>query len=403
MEKEIKEELFIPKTKHKGLKIILAIILIGALAYGGYYLYKEKFCNPNITVSNIIEDSEKQIKNDLNDNNLYKINGILKIDGKLNEEYKPVMDILKNLDLNFILESDAKNNLFNISLNTKYKKEQLPDINIYNENDSLYILLQDVFDKYIEISSDEISRDVEIKEKDISKSDIETMINSIIKAIKSSIKSLDYKRTEATIKIDENDRNVYNNYVQLNETEMKKLLKDIVNTLANDSEFIKVFKKIAGEKAEFTDLNKEIDNAKIPGTYQLNFYTDKNIFSQKLVSVRLENTNDGVTSSIYYDKVSNDEVIISVNTSGGTITSRIKKTNSVFNANLNINILGYSFKLDLSSNYEKIKEITKPDISNSKKIEDLTEEEDNAIDEKLQQYKGMLSLIKDSAVLYPAP
>ena len=38
MEKEIKEELFIPKTKHKGLKIILAIILIGALAYGGYYL-----------------------------------------------------------------------------------------------------------------------------------------------------------------------------------------------------------------------------------------------------------------------------------------------------------------------------------------------------------------------------
>ena len=60
MEKERKDEdLFIPKTKHKGLKIMLAIILIALLGVGGYFLYQEKFNNPKATVMNIINDAEK--------------------------------------------------------------------------------------------------------------------------------------------------------------------------------------------------------------------------------------------------------------------------------------------------------------------------------------------------------
>ena len=87
--------------------------------------------------------------------------------------------------------------------------------------------------------------------------------------------------------------------------------------------------------------------------------------------------------------------MLSVNTSGGTVVCRVKKTNSVFNVNINVNILGMSVKLDLSSNYEKIKEIDKPDITNSKEIDKLSDEEGNAIIEKLQKNKGMMNLIED--------
>ena len=146
MEKEIKEEeLFIPKTKHKALKIILAIILIGALIAGGYFLYKEKFDNPTKTVIGIIENTEKEFKNEVDDTNLYKFNGVLKIDAKLSNELKPITSIINDLDLQFVLEADENNKLFNGTLNTKYKKEQLMDINMFFDNNTLYFSLKAAF------------------------------------------------------------------------------------------------------------------------------------------------------------------------------------------------------------------------------------------------------------------
>lgn len=397
MENEIKEEeLFIPKTKHKALKIIFAIILIGALIAGGYYLYKEKFDNPNKTVISIIEDAEKNVKNELDDN-AYKINGVLKIDANLSSELKPITDILKNLDLQFILESDVKNKLANATINAKYKKEQLIDINMFVNDNNAYVLLQDVYDKYLKLSMDDVTseKSIEIPEINLSEQDIETLTNSLMKALKNGLNGIEFKRISTTIKIDDKDRNVYNNYADLKEAEMKKLIKDIINTLSGDNEFIKVFRKIAGEDAKIDDLVKELDNKTIPGTYRISFYTDKNILNQKLVSVRLEVDVDNVKSSITLDKISDEESLLSVNTSGGTIVVRVKKTNSVFNVNMNVNILGVTVKLDFSSNYEKIKEVTKPDVSDSKDIEKLTNEEQQAIAEKLQSNKGILKLIED--------
>ena len=397
MEKEIKqEELFIPKTKHKALKIILAIILIGAIAVGGYFLYKEKFNNPNKTVISIIEDAEKTVKKNSSEK-IYKFNGILKIDANLGSKYKPITDIINNLDLQFILESDVKNKIVNGTLNTKYKKEQLADVNIYTENNTGYILLQDIYDKYLKLSLDDTKANV--KDINIDENDIKILTNSIMKATKSTLEKLEFKRVDATIKIDDEDRNVYNNYVELNETEAKKLITDIINILMNDTEFTKVLKKLTDNDDALKEINESISNTKFSGKYKLNFYTNKNILNQKLVSIRLENTTDSVTSSINYDKVNDDEVIVLINTSGGTISSRIKKTKSIFNINLNVNILGMTVKLDLSSNYETIKDITKPDISNSKKIEELTEDEEKAIGEKIQSNKGMLSLIQDLSKL----
>lgn len=399
MEKEIKEEeLFIPKAKHKALKIILAIILIGALIAGGYFLYKEKFCNPNKTVISIIEDAEKELKNQINDTNIYKFNGVLKIDAKISDELKPITDIINNLDLQFIYESDAKNNLFNITLNGKYKKDQLIDINLYSDKQSMYILLQDVYDKYLKISLDDVVKEgnTDISNIDINEK-IKVITNSFTKAIKNSLNNLEFKRTSTTIKIDDNDRNVYNNYVELKEDDIKKIMKDTVNTLSKDSDFIDLFKKMTGEDAKFEDLNDVIDKSTFPGKYILNFYTNKNIFNQKLVSIRLDIINDDDKTSINYDKISDDEELLLINTSGGTMQNRLKKTNSVYNINFSINVLGMKVKLDLSSNYEKIKEVTKPDVSDSKKIEELTSDEEKTIEEKLQNSKGMISLIQDIA------
>lgn len=402
-----KEETFIPKTKYKALKIMLAILLIGALIAGGYLLYKDKFCNPNKTVTTILEDIEKEAKNEFKENNskLYKLNGVLKVDANISPEYKPYTEILKNMDMQFSFDVDESNKILNGVLNTKYKEEQLLDINMFLENDTLYMSLKDVYDKYLKFTLNDITKekDIEVPKISINEEDIKTITNSVIKALKASINDLEFKRLDTTIKIDNKDVSVYNNYVDLQNEEIKKLLKDIVNTLSNDSEFNVVFKKLAGENASVTDLIKDIDNSTFTGTYRLSFYTNKSIINQKLVSIRIETTNDNVTSSINIDRISNDEVLFSINTSGGAIITRIKKNNSVFNFNLNVNILGATIKLDLSSNYEKIKEVNKPDVSNSKDINELTIEDEQDITKKMLEIKGMATLTEDLSKLFPAP
>ena len=400
--KKNEEELFIPKTKHKGIKIFLAIILIAALIVGGYFLYKEKFCNPNRIINNLITGMENDANNSLdnfnNDKSKYKVNGIVKMDASLSDELKDLTNIIKNIDLQFDGEFDIMNNISNITLNTKYKNEQLTNIKMYYD-DNLYLLLDGIYDKYLKISADQINnnQNLEMPQIDISTKDIKTIVNSFMKASKNALNKLEFKRESTVIKIDDKQQSVYNNYIELKNTEIKTLVKDIINYLLNDEEYNTTIKKLTNKdiKNELNDLIKNIDNIEIPGTYKLNFYTDKSLLNQKLVSIRLEIANDGITSTYNYDKINDDELMFLINDGGTIISSRIKKTDSIFNFNMNITALGMKAKIDINTNFEKIKEVTKIDVSKSQDITKLTQEEAKQIEGKLQNNKGMISLIQD--------
>ena len=152
MDKE--EELFIPKTKHKGLKIILAILLIAGLAVGGYFLYQYKFNNPKVIVNKIIEGAKTSLDEAFNKTSgmeKYRINGYAKMDIKTKEK-SPIIDILKEMELQFNGDIDTKEKIANITLSTKYKNDKLIDIKAYYENNEVYTLLDGLYDKYIRIN-----------------------------------------------------------------------------------------------------------------------------------------------------------------------------------------------------------------------------------------------------------
>ena len=122
MKEEKKEELFIPKTKHKGLKIFIGIILILGLAVGGYFLYQYKFNNPKKIINNALSDAKENIKkslvNDIKDEK-YKVNGYLKVEANLGNEASEITNLLKDLELFFSGEVDPNNSIGNITINTK--------------------------------------------------------------------------------------------------------------------------------------------------------------------------------------------------------------------------------------------------------------------------------------------
>ena len=398
MKNELKEELFIPKTKHKGLKITLAIVLIMAMGVGGYFLYQNKFNNPKQTIMNIIDSDIHSINNliESDKNNKYKINGLIKLDATLPDTYEDLATIIRNIDLQFSSEVDLENKLGNIQLNTKYKDKKLLDITSIYENNTLYILLNDLYNKYIKISLNDINNknnNTKIPEFNIEIKDIKVLYNSYYKALKEALSKLEYATENTKILIDGKELNVKNNYTVLKGNATKKFIETFLNILSNDIDFNNVLKKLKIENA-FKELIGSLNEQILNNTIKINFYT-KGIIKQELISEKFEFIVDNKTTEFKLDRINNDEKIIIIKSNDVDINIKIKKTNSVLNLNVIANILKTEIKFDFNANYEKINNITNIDVSNSININEITEETIKEIEEKTENNNALKALIED--------
>ncbi len=401
-EKIEQEELFIPKTKHKFLKILLALIIIGGIGVGGYFLYQEKFSNPKSIVRKILEESNNNLNELLineKDNSKYKVNGIVKVDVNLGKEDAKIASILKDINFQFSGEVDPNESIANIDINTKYKNEKLIDLKTYFENNITYILLDGIYDKYLKIEN-ENNNEENIGNIKINVNDIQVLIKSLGSAFKEEITKYDFNQEKIVITIDGKDVSTLNNYLILKDNDVNKLINNIFQTMSNNSDALKAINSLTGVdgKQFLNALSSEIASASFVGTYRINFYTDNGLFNKKLISIRQEMTQYNMTTSYNIDKIE-DGFIFSTNSMGLTYSIKIKKNSSNFNLNINLNMLETYANIDISMNYEKVNEITKPDISKSKKIEDLTETEKKQIEDAFKNndaLKNLFSKIQDS-------
>lgn len=404
---ENQEELFIPKTKHKFLKILLAVFLVAAMAIGGYFLYQNKFSSPNKIVTNILEDTTKYIDKVFdevdNQSGKYKLSGLVKIDGNLTNEMNGLMDLLKQVSLQFDGEVDLDKEIGILNLNTKFKNDKLLNIRSYYGNNDVYFFLEDLFDKYIKISSDTLSTSSDkLSKTEINANDIKIVIKSIINALQDEINKHEFVKEDATITIDEKNVNTYNNYLSLKDKEVNYFVEGIINNLLSNNEFINIYKKLTNNDAreDLKDFLKHMNMEEFEGTYKISFYTTKGPFKKELVRLAQEINQDGQTVTYNIDKVNENEIIINANEDGTEFSSRIKKNNSAFGINLRINDTGMIVSIDVDVNYERINELSKVDVSNFVKAEDLTEEDQIKIDENLGKNENIIKFIEEVQKLF---
>lgn len=388
------EELFIPKTKYKFLKILLAIILIGGLCTGAYLLYQDKFSNPKNIVKNALEKNLKTEKNLLIDEEgIYKINGFAKVNANLGKENEAVTNMIKDIAFQFSGEIDTKESIANIEYDTEYKDEKLINIKSFIENNTYYILLDGIYDNYLKIKNNDVNSE-SFKEAmnsiQINSNDINTILNALEKSFSEEIVKYDFMKENDNISIDGKTVSVLNNYVILKDNEVNTLARAIIDNLANNNEITKIVGTLSGEdgKLVLTALASEIAKTPFSGTYRINFYTDKGLFNKKLISIRQEITQDGIPVTINTDNI-DDGIIISVGTLGMSFSIKIAKNSSNYNLNLSITMMEQYINVDVNLNYEKIKELTKPDISKSKNIEDLTDAEKKQIEEAFEKNEAL--------------
>ncbi len=391
-----KEELFIPKTKYKALKIILAIILIGGLMAGGYFLYQYKFNNPKNIVNNIITKAKSNIKESLNnvdDHSKYNISGLFKFDTNIDDEE---LKILKDIELQFNGEIDTKESIGNLDIGSKYQNEKLIDIKAYYEKDLVYLLLEDIYDKYLKINVKEDEVTESIPKINLTKEEVETIFDALLNSFEKEVSKLDIKKVDTTITIDKEKIDVINNYIELKDKEVNDFIIGIVSHLDSNQKFMDIMNKLTDNKAKeaFDGLKEGLKEEAFKGIYKICFYTDKGLLNKKLISIRQTMALDDGTLSFNVDKISDDEVLISMIADKLNYSIRIKKNSSVIVLKLNINLDGEYIDIELNMNYEKINSISKPDLTNSKDINELTEEENKQINDKVLENDVLVKLMK---------
>ncbi len=399
---EKEEELFIPKTKHKGLKIVLAIVLLLGLIAGGYFLYQYKFNNPKTIINNVLEEAEnniiKNVKETKTDGKYY-VDGHIKFESNISDN---TFKILKDVEALFNGQVDLNDKLANLDFTTKYKEDKLVDFNLYYEDNATYLLLKDVYDKYIKFNSkEEVDETSSLPKVEISPQEAKTLLTSLIRSLREELNKLDFKKEAATISIDGKNIDVYNNYVELIDNEVSDFLKNFYTNLKNNQEFLSVIKNITGEdgKELIDEIIKSFNESEFKGIYKINFYTDKSLLNKKIVSVRQTISIGGVTISLNTDKISDDEIQISIAVPGIGYSVRIKKANSVVNVLLSINVGTEYINVDLSMSYESIKEVTKADVSKYKDADKITPKEEKEIKNKLKENQALLKLIDELNLL----
>ena len=395
------EELFIPKTKHKWLKITLALVLLAGLIAGGYFLYQYKFNNPKTIISNLLDKAKEDVKESFVkeiENKAYKFDGHVKINSNLPTGQDDTIDLLKDIALQLNGEIDLNNSLANVNINTKYKNDKLIDLKVFYENNIIYLLMDGIYDKYLKAQDSQGESEVttNIPKLDINPKEVQTIINSVIDTFKKEVNNLELKNESTTITVDGKEINVLDNYVSLKNKELNNFAANITKSLLEDQNFVNIIKKYTYQDPKET-LNQAIQgitSESFDGSYDIHFYTDKGIFEKKLISVKQVITQNGMSLAFTIDKISDDEMKLSISMMGVEYFAKVKKNSSVINITLGMNALGSYVNVEFSFDYENIKEITKPDVSDSKDINSLTEEENNAIKQKLAENETLKKLIE---------
>ena len=388
--KTLDDELFIPKKKHVFIKLIAILLIIGLFLGGGYYYYKNFYNNPKKVFEYVCETIEKKLNSNKKELKNIEINGLINFDLDLGMEYQETTDIINNLSLQFNSQIDYSNNISISNINTKYKEQKLINFKTFSDNDNFYFYLEDLFDKYIKIDKKQI---IDTKELDKNKDSINIIMEEILTVLKNKLSNLEFIRTDDTILINNQKYDVNNNYIKLKNGEINNFLLDILNDLSNNKKFINVLDKISDDEGKeiIDDLKKDIRNDTIIATYQLSFYTKKNLH-QDLISIRQFIDTQDEHNVMEVNIVKKNDLNLKMYDEASSIELNFTTKDNAFNIDFTINASNQKMSMTANFNYKEISSIQKFDISNYIDINDLSEEDYNLIGENLGNNETLLEI-----------
>ena len=375
------------QEKKKGnskVGVLIAILLILVLALIGVTSIKFIFENQN-PVKALVTNTFEYLEGNIKDYSQVSGTFALKVNGNSNDnDANEIFAMLNKIDLEGTYGVDLDNKIISLDLKSNYDKEKLLNLNLYAENGIGYVYLEDIYDKYIKT-------DIENYDdmfKKTNKEDYKVILKSMNKAINNSLKDDYFETSKETV----DGKKLTKTMLNLNTENQETLKNDILNSLLEDSEFLKSAATIT-EKTEDEikeNIQDEIDTKVESSGATLTIYTEGN----KFVKLELKQESDTMEITKESDKIYNYSITSDNETYSGTVkvTKQNENTTVSFSVKDNTNT---SYEVTLTTSVQYNKEISKKSIDKSIDYKDLTDEDTSTIYSNILKNEGITNLLTD--------
>ncbi|MDD4036098.1 MAG: hypothetical protein PHS45_02090 [Bacilli bacterium] len=253
-----------PSKKKSGIggTIVMIIVLLGFAAAIGYIYWLNKPKNIFLTFFNntyndfytYIEQYKSDRMKELSKNNVITYNTNIKFNANM-DKMSELDNLINKLNINYILGVDQKNEKMSFKLDTKFDKEELINLELYNYSNLLYLYVDEALDKYIQIDN----VDPASINNEETKSEIIYLIEKIKGLFISSLKDEYFSKEDEGIIINNQTVDTKKTTLIINDKRLKEILTFIINGLKNDNRSIKAIITIKNSNMSETELLKKLD------------------------------------------------------------------------------------------------------------------------------------------------
>lgn len=374
---------FVEKKKAPILQIFGIIILILLLASGIYYYFV--IDNPK-TILKTYFNSIPSIDN-INYPKYMEYSLKVNVDSN-NKENEALCDLLNKLILNIKSNNSEEYNSYIFNLG--YEDKVLPNIKLQTKNNEnkIYLLLEDIYDKTIELDlNNEEYKDINKLDKD----DIEKEFNNIYNILKEEIKNI-LEKGEYSKEIEKLDKKIVRKYT-INIS--KDTLTNTFNNLLNNKDFITSCTKITNQSEE--KVTKEIKDI-INDLTDIDFSIYQELINKNIIKYEITFDNEIITmtysNNMYtFNYKEDDKVIytgtITIDRNDSNITTYFNTTYITDKENIKTNIV---IKTSDTLNIELF------DTTNSININDISDKEMNNILNNILNNDAVKSILNNEEV-----
>ena len=321
------------KGKKKVVVLIVVLFILAILGGVGYFGYQYEF-----------KSADKRVDALFNKVNSY-VNPLLKDFEKKIGDY--------DIDANLTVGTDkaqihlSGNYAYNLedyvyldtTIDKIYYNEDLLDktpikLNLYLNDDKLYLKAEDILTKYIYIDVDGLDEVMNnVKQNEVNYSAIYT---SVMNALKVSINKYCLSQTVGKATVDGKSTTANIVTVTINKNNYKSIIGNMLTVLANNNTFVTNVANIAGKsndeiKKSLTDAKDDLNKGdyEFDGSVIVKVYTK--VIGSELLGIDVLTTYDGKATNLYIVPTGSDSYKVKTTVDGkdvSNLTYGISKTNS---------------------------------------------------------------------------
>ncbi len=406
---QINEEFNVKKPKKKALiitAIVIAVIVIALLI-----VYSLVFARPQYVFNTAID---KLFSIESRSYDSVKIDTSIKVSAELEDTtMQEQIDELEKMTLNMGMQMDVENRQEIIDLGLQYDNESVIDAKVYYDSENVYAYFDEIFDRYIEIDMTEEEKsqiDEIFGSVNTNTEDTEAIMEIIAEELKNQINEEGtFEKDKVTIEIAGEEEKVTSSTLILNQKEFVKVIANMCSNLADNEEFIGYFDDTAKETLEQLAEELEETETNTKDTIEFTIYT-KGLFNKSFVGFEVELYSDDDDLTVTFTVLKEDDGVYSYNVeekdsstkmdilSGTVETEKEEDSTDEKKGKTAVSVTipdtgTIKIEVDYSILYNQ--GIDTIDIQESVSINDLTEEDLQAIIEKLMERPLIGELIEN--------